>query len=699
MTNTDNIFATAPSKSQDEIEQVGAPRSAFNFSRMHYCNGIIGALMPIDVIKTLPNEDYEIGYDVVAKYRNPLVRQLKNGMRIYVHTYWCRNIDLWEGWKGYLDQGPHGNINRSVPKLCTHFQTSEGNRWTTLTPNSVANYMGIPFADRWRYDTTHGSTTPLRTTRPLYSFRPSKYIFADTNSSTQVSEEGDDTYDFYGDKNYYLYGEKDANGNECTRHLNLNALPFVAYNKICRDYYFDANVIQDNKNWYPDDEDHFKLPTTWTTDTSSQVIEDGSLVTCVDYTKPNYYDSKMYGVQNLFNNIQAQDAEYLDSSNYDYDENNGVLQCEVPRNSNNNVGDKAYLNVLHFRQWKGDAFTCGSPFKDMLRGDTPTVDVESLSDLVLDWTNAMATAGNTALYDVSVVSGNTIGAKNGNDVIDLAGNIQLQTALSKAEISGTATGSFNMNDIRKMAVLTTFRERLAKVNQSDYYNGVIQSQFGYNPHAENGKPTYIGGFYQDVVNESVTNQTASDDYMLGETSGRGISANSGYIGKFHSTDHGYLITIMSIVPDAIYKRSLDRMWTTTEYQQEYFPLLANLEPQQTLNKEVEIYNGCDDGTIDNTVFNYTDRYQEYKSRRNIVTGLAENNNEVFDRSQFLLRSRADIGGNNVPYFNSYFKTLHPDNIDHTPFYTANEPEFDLEIACKIDKVSPIPYECKPMDLI
>ena len=121
------------------------PRSAFNMSRVKYMNGLFGALMPFDVLETLPNEDYNIGYDVLAELRNPTTRKLLNGMKIFIHSYWCPKKDLWRGFKNYIDKGRSGTVTKTVPKLSPKIVLNSSfsrNVSVYRTPASISGKVG-----------------------------------------------------------------------------------------------------------------------------------------------------------------------------------------------------------------------------------------------------------------------------------------------------------------------------------------------------------------------------------------------------------------------------------------------------------------------------------------------------------------------------------------------------------------------------
>ena len=57
-----------------------------------------------------------------------------------------------------------------------------------------------------------------------------------------------------------------------------------------------------------------------------------------------------------------------------------------------------------------------------------------------------------------------------------------------------------------------------------------------------------------------------------------------------------------------------------------------------------------------------------------------------------------MADNARPSLNPKWLSMTPENIDMSPFTVTNEAPFDIMVGCNIDKVSPMPYAPKPMDL-
>lgn len=604
---------SSPIVDQFKNIKIDVPRSSFNFSCMKYFNGFFGALMPFDIIRTLPNEDYTIQYDVLAKLRNPLVRPLLTGCRIYIHTYYNRCSDLWEGADNFFTKGRSGTIDLKIPSL--NPTISYQGQQSTFVPLAPSSYMGLPSL---YYDS---SVNQLDCYKPIT-----------INDSNKIG----DTVS------------------------NINALPFVMYQRLYRDKYAPKNLLYKNTNMYPDNEDHFILP---------------------------------YSISGSVSRLS-----YTDPSNNNYVSS---MSWSVPTNSDDYP---VALNAMRFRQFKGDYFTTANPFVDMIRGNAPTINisdididiVNTVSSNIPDMFGKLSTDDREALY-VSTTTGSRedysllIGTAIYDDKIVDGLNAKVADCFNSIKVNSVATaqtnGILNLNDFRALEAYTIFMERNARTDGD--YNNLIKAQFGFNPNKHNREAIYIGGCYQDMVFSDVTQTSqSSDDSPLGQRAGQGISANSGYIGKFHSNDYGYIMSIMSIVPDTVYTQGVNRMWTEVNQSDQYFPILNNLSPQAILNQELYI-TGSDS---DNDIFGYQERYAEYKSRTNEALGFfaLPSGKSIEDESRIMRRRFTS-----TPTLSADFITLSPDNVDMTPFTSITECPFELSVACRVDKVSPMPYVTVP----
>lgn len=210
----------APIQSELKSKDPLVSRSAFNLSHVHSGTAMIGALTPVLSMEVIPNQDVDINMNVLLQLRNPLVRPLLNGMRVYFHGHVNYLVDLWEGAKNFLDTGRSGNLNLARPKLIwsNAYNKDDDYGCNAATPCSLLDYLGLPAE---YFDSNH----------PLRSFQSC------TVSSSLV------------DGIVKLSGAPDFFPADCC----------MAYQRNWRDHYCNKNLLQNNKYWFPDNEEDFIL--------------------------------------------------------------------------------------------------------------------------------------------------------------------------------------------------------------------------------------------------------------------------------------------------------------------------------------------------------------------------------------------------------------------------------------------------------
>lgn len=100
-------------------------------------------------------------------------------------------------------------------------------------------------------------------------------------------------------------------------------------------------------------------------------------------------------------------------------------------------------------------------------------------------------------------------------------------------------------------------------------------------------------------------------------SGHGISYSSGKYANYKAPEHGWFITIMSVMPEAIYSQGLPRMFSRKDRFDYYWSNFAHIGEQEILNKELYY---SDSEIANNATFGYTPRYSEYRYRESYVSG-------------------------------------------------------------------------------
>lgn len=637
---------TAPIVDVAENTTPTASKSNFDENRKIITQAIPYALIPIDTIFCLPNTEVYLNYDVQVTFRNPAIRKMLNGWRVYLHAYYNRCQDLWEGWNNFITKGRSGNISLKIPHIKTRI-----NGKSPFTPMSLYNYLGFP-SEAIPVKNTNGTPIPI----------------LDKTTGVKVA-------DVTGN-NVKKTGLADYTNEE------INALKAVMYQKLWRDKYSPKNLLQDNKHLFPDNDEHFIL--SYNTDEVAVI---------------NYEAEK-----------ESPGGDLNDKTYYTMDDPNKHVR----------------IDCLRFRQFQGDRFTTASPFPEMTRGDIPNMDIElnigditknikidklvttgyiatnplktqtyetNLNEAVnTNYKKDSETAQERSVYEVG--TGPYLMFKrqptSGTDPV-IATNKEIYLKTSGNEGIETVKSNITLSKLRSLEVMSIFAERMARTNGD--YNEMIKAQFGYNPKSNNREAIYIGGSFQDIVLNSIYQTSESTDKSaLGQQVAQGISASYNKLGNFHANDYGFIMVVMSIVPDTIYTTGLSKLDTALTFEDQYFPIMNNLNAEPILNKELFVSGNKEK---DNDLWGYAERFSEYKSRRNHVSGFSELPNTIDEYDSALVMARRF---DKTPQYNADFVTGYPENYSLDGFTSKEEPPFDVAIRQDVNIMYPMPYVTIPQGL-
>lgn len=616
-------------------------RSRHDLSHVHTGQTTFGILAPVLCLETMPNEDVDLNLTASIQLRNPTPRPLINGCRVYFHAYFNRCRDLWEGFENFVTHGRRQDVQLSKPRL--HWKgtlSASDDSWMASlnfnSPLSLMNFMGVPFSSRqiaWYDD----SGTLVH---PLDSFRGSLYLKSGDNIIGNVQ------------------GQAIVDSG-----VWIDALPFVAYQRNWRDFYSPKNLLMNNKAWFPDNENEWLLP-----------------YECPRAAFLSHESPDFSGRSDIFRFFGFESSD-SDAANYNVLRRwfGGTVPADYitpdvfAPSSAVDAYDVPVLAAIKFRCFSGDRFTSGSPFVDLVRGSIPSFDgfvhryIDSEDSLPL-------------IPDSAGGSGATVSYRD--DVSHSS------SSFFANEVGFGLKLPFTQNDLRKLETITVLRERLARTDGD--YSDMIGALFGERPSKESHEGIYIGGCYQDVVFNSVTQTSQSTaDSQLGDKAGQGYSVSNGRIGHFHSDDYGWIQVYMSIVPETYYTQGLDPQFSRDVSDKLWNPLMSNMPPQAVLNKEIYLSG---DPSVDDLPFSYEQRGNEYRSRQNRVSGLSSMGHLLAAYDSSIVMSRSFLS---APSFNSKFLYMTPENIDMDVFSFADEPPFDFSVGFDLSVVLPMPSVSVP----
>ena len=131
------------------------------------------------------------------------------------------------------------------------------------------------------------------------------------------------------------------------------------------------------------------------------------------------------------------------------------------------------------------------------------------------------------------------------------------------------------------------------------------------------RPEFLGGGvsrlnFSEVLQTGPTDTSGGDSDGVGDLFGHGIAGLSGNKYRKFFEEHGYIISVMSIRPKAIYMNGIQRDWLKTTKEDFYQKELVNMGQQEVYEAELYAENNRD-------VFGYQDRYHEYRSHPSQVS--------------------------------------------------------------------------------
>ena len=268
---------------------------------------------------------------------------------------------------------------------------------------------------------------------------------------------------------------------------------------------------------------------------------------------------------------------------------------------------------------KKDYFTSSLPWQQ--RGTAPALPISGTTKAI--WSTNLFAADLTETTNiVPIATPNAIADHKNHALTTQAQGLANNRAfLNDNVVDLSSASTFNVADLRLAFQVQKWLERNARCGVR--YTEFLHSHFGTSPRDERlQRPEYIGGSKSPVIVSEVL-QTGSTDAVSpqGNMSGHGISASSTFCGKYRATEYGLIMGIMSVMPRSMYQQGHDRQWLRRTRYDFYFPEFANLSEQAVLNCEVFANNN---DTENKTIFGYQGRYDEMRTKKNMVCGQMRN---------------------------------------------------------------------------
>lgn len=265
------------------------------------------------------------------------------------------------------------------------------------------------------------------------------------------------------------------------------------------------------------------------------------------------------------------------------------------------------LNVIRNRAWEKDYFTSSLPFAQK---GSPVMLPLTFSDVPVSYASSASLVRQAGTL-AGPVDGAT-NALNAGQILRDFGNNALNIQTAATALTSTLTGGTTINDFRRAMRLQEWLERNA--TGGSRYTESLYAHFGVkSSDSRLNRPEFIGGFKQPIAISEVLQTsgtgTTGQATPQGNMAGHGIGVATSRPRKYFCEEHGFIMTIMSILPRTAYQQGVERQWTKFDKFDYYWPEFANLGEQAVLNKE--IYYAAD--ALNEQTFGYQSRYSEYKN--------------------------------------------------------------------------------------
>jgi len=340
--------------------------------------------------------------------------------------------------------------------------------------------------------------------------------------------------------------------------------------------------------------------------------------------------------------------------------------------------DSTFLSTLWAKQplvraWEKDYFTSALPTAQMGNPVQLQADFNYLGQSLLKQTSdgQPATPAGGLMYETGG------GLKDSNDVEEL----RLEN-LSSIEI--------DVNEIRQATRLQRWMER--SLRSGSRYVEHLRAHWGVNPRDSRlQRAEYIGGGKTPVVISAVANTGATEDVNgdpaglpVGYMAGSGISVGSSNQASKYCEEHGYIIGIMSVIPEPNYMQGLPKFLSRMTNFDYYYPEFAQLGEMEVLKKEIMITPA--DQTSNNAVFGYQSIFADYKYQPSTVHGEFRDTLDHWT----LVRKFA-----NQPSLNQSFIECVPDSA-RIFAVTYDKEHLWIQLYHRITAVRPMPFFNDPM---
>ena len=363
-------------------------------------------------------------------------------------------------------------------------------------------------------------------------------------------------------------------------------------------------------------------------------------------------------------------AAYQAIYNEYYRDENLISEVDYKLADGNNTGDVTDLVKMRQRAWEHDYFTASLPFAQ--KGTAVDIPIGSIdSDVAVQWNSL-----NVGATEVAIQSYTSGGVPNTTRVIGQSagqatiGNPDLIAKTSDLDIQPTT-----INDLRRAFRLQEWLEKNAR-GGTRYIENILM-HFGVRSSDKRlQRPEYITGLKTPVIISEVLNTSATAEEAQGNMAGHGVAVSTGKYGNYFCEEHGYIIGIMSVMPQPAYQQGIPKTYLKSDPLDFFWPSFAHIGEQPVTNNELYAYTATAEDT-----FGYVPRYAEYKYQPSRVAGDFRTVLDYWHLGRIFATQ---------PALNQAFIECDPDQVERIFAVQDGEDNLYCQIMHKIKAVRPMP---------
>lgn len=562
-------------------------RSLFNLSYSKKFTTKFGKLIPTMCDEVIPGDVVSLGNSCICRMA-PMNAPVLDEIIIKSETFFVPYRLLWPDWEKFIT-----GVDSSV-------------KWDPSNPPEFE------------------APVPCKVVRPLETYASGNPLKDEYKSCTV-----DSLQDYFGFP-VNLFDTSD--GKAYKKELSVNAFPWLAYYKIWNDYYRDENL-----------EDEINLSSLFK---DYKAIKDLVVVNSVNNGQPlnrswkkDYFTSALPFLQKGTSPaLPIYGTGYADFSNSFYQrpsEHSSDPRMFAGGYASSYTADPNYLHYVPGFSDAEEPFY--SPYFPGVTSDGKFFPV-NLNFRPAQTGETELRFSNTYLSDDHL-----------SDVSQA-----FVTALNRNQINTSNMASVSITQFWLIQQIQRFLQINAMCGTR--YTEFLRSHFSVAPRDERlDRAEFIGSTTQSVVVSEVlqTAQTTNSggqgsvDNSLGTMAGHGLSVAGNKVGRYRVKEFGLIMTLTSIFPKASYQQGINRQWLRQTKYDYAFPEFTALSEQNLLDKELYVDSNTDSDVDNETQWGFQGRYNELRSKNNLITGHFRSNYD--DSENSLIES-----GTNLPYSLDYW---------------------------------------------